>query len=83
MRRGDITQASAAFWIVKSHYEYRASQKVRVIERAILREASVASFACYESTTASAQEPESLPVAAMYQQQHEQLGARLQLLKST
>ncbi len=71
MRRGDITQGSAAFFILKPRWEYRGSQKIRVIEQAKLVESSVASFAAYESTSASVQE------AAV---QQDQFAARLRLL---
>jgi HK97 family phage prohead protease len=72
MRRGDITQGSAAFFILKPRWEYRGAQKIRVIEQAKLVESSVASFAAYESSTASV----GREVAA----QQEQLAMRLRLL---
>lgn len=72
MRRGDIKRSSSAFFILKPRWEYRGSQKIRVIEQAKLVEGSVVSFAAYESTTASVQDQ----VAA----QQEQLAARLRLL---
>lgn len=53
MRRGDITQASAAFWILQHRWEMRGGDKVRIIEKALLREASVHAFAAYETTRAS------------------------------
>lgn len=72
MRRGDITQGSAAFFILKPRWEYRGSQKIRVIEQAKLVESSIASFAAYESTTASV----GPDVAA----EQEQMAARFRLL---
>jgi HK97 family phage prohead protease len=54
MRRGDITQASAAFWILQQRWEVRNGEKVRVVEKALLRDGSVVSFAAYSTTTASA-----------------------------
>lgn len=57
MRRGDITQASAAFWILKERWEMRGSEKTRVIEKARMREASVHSFAAYENTMATVAKP--------------------------
>ena len=53
MRRGDVTGASAAFWILQSRWEMRGSDRVRVIEKALMREASVHAFPAYESTTAT------------------------------
>lgn len=61
MRRGDITQASAAFLILQHRWEQRGGQRVRIVERALLREASVASFPAYESTQANVQ---PAPIAA-------------------
>jgi HK97 family phage prohead protease len=58
LRRGDINQASAAFWIVRSHAETRAGERVRVVDRAILRDGSIVSFAAYEATTAAADAPD-------------------------
>lgn len=77
MSRGDITQSSAAFYILKHRWEQRGGQKVRVIEKARLVEASVASFAAYESTQATVQ---SAPVAS-HTHEIELAGARLQLLR--
>ena len=74
MRRGDITQSSAAFYILKSRWIYEGSQKIRVIERAQLVEASVMSLVAYQSTTASVVEQQAIAA------QHQQYGARLRLL---
>ncbi len=52
MRRGDINQASAAFWILQHRWEQRGAERVRVVEKALMREASVHAFAAYETTTA-------------------------------
>ncbi len=59
MRRGDITQASAAFFILGYHWEVRSGERVRVVEKALMREAGPQSFPAYESTQAVVQ-PESL-----------------------
>lgn len=78
MRRGDITHASAAFWILKSHMETRGGERVRVVEKALLQEASVRPLAAYETTQASVQP------AAEAAAQHvvtELDRARLELLK--
>jgi hypothetical protein len=84
MRRGDITQGSAAFFILKPRWEYRGSQKVRVIEQAKLVESSIASFAAYESSTASVAEAAAAAAASLIVKQvaaeQEYLGARLRLL---
>ncbi len=53
MRRKDITGGSAAFFILQPRWEYRDGGKVRVIEKARLVEASIASFPIYETTQAS------------------------------
>ncbi len=72
MQRGDIKRSSAAFYILKPRWEYRGSQKIRVIEQAKLVEASVVSSAAYESTTASVSDAVAV--------QQDQLAARLRLL---
>lgn len=83
MRRGDIKQGSAAFFILKPRWEYQGSQKVRVIEQAKLVESSIVSFAAYESTTASVS-PEVAAAAAFAAVQvaaeQERLAAQLRLL---
>jgi len=81
LERGDIDQASAAFYIVKSHMETRGSDRIRVIDQAILREASVYSFAAYETTQAYVQ-PE--PVQSQSNPNNPSLSlaeARLRLFK--
>jgi HK97 family phage prohead protease len=57
IRRGDVSQSSAAFWIVRARWENRNGEKIRVVERAILRDASVVSIAAYTSTTATVDAP--------------------------
>lgn len=74
MRRGDITQSSAAFYILSHRWEVRSGDRVRVIEKALLREASVVSFAMYEATTAT------VPQANEFE--HQQLADRLRLLSA-
>lgn len=54
MRRGDVRQASAAFWILKDRWIQRGADRVRIIEKARLREASVHGFPAYEATVAAA-----------------------------
>lgn len=56
MKRGDVTQASAAFWILQSSWEIRGDRRIRVVERAILRDASVVAFAAYTNTSAQVQQ---------------------------
>ena len=53
MRRGDITNSSAAFWILQQRWESRNGERVRVVEKAMLRDASVLAFAAYETTRAT------------------------------
>lgn len=72
MQRGDIKRSSSAFYILRPRWEYRGSQKVRVIEQGKLVEASVVSSAAYESTTANVSDTVAV--------QQEQLAARLRLL---
>lgn len=55
MRRGDITQSSAAFWILQQRWEGAGENKTRVVERAVLRDASVIAFAAYAHTSADVQ----------------------------
>ncbi len=78
MRRGDITQSSAAFWILQQRWETRDGERVRIVEKALLREASVYSFPAYETATASVQ-----PVAAeiLSHATNELDGARLRVLR--
>lgn len=95
MRRGDINQGSSAFFILRPRWEYRSGQKVRVIEKAKLVEGSVVSFAAYESSQASAEQPASSASAAValaliseqeklaVSVQQEQLKARLRLLSAS
>ncbi len=64
MRRGDISQASAAFWILQQRWETRDGEKVRIVEKALLREASVYSFPAYETTTATAQQQAAMELPA-------------------
>jgi HK97 family phage prohead protease len=52
MRRGDITQASAAFWILQHRWEQRGADRVRIVEKALMREVSVHAFPAYETTVA-------------------------------
>ena len=52
MNRGDINGSSAAFWILKDRWEMRGNQKVRIVEKALMREAAVHSFPAYETTEA-------------------------------
>jgi HK97 family phage prohead protease len=50
--RGDIAGASAAFWIVAWHPVTDGGRQVRMIDRAVLRDASVVSFPAYTGTSA-------------------------------
>jgi HK97 family phage prohead protease len=52
MQRKDIDGSSAAFWILKDRWEMRGNQKVRIVEKALMREAAVHSFPAYETTEA-------------------------------
>ena len=55
MRRGDIKDASAAFYILKQSFETGADgRKIRWIERAILVDGSVESFGAYPGALSSA-----------------------------
>jgi capsid assembly protease len=78
MRRGDITQASASFWILQSRWEMRGSDRVRVIEKAVMREASVHAFPAYELTAAVANGNDSLSAAATDLERGRRSLARLQ-----
>ena len=54
MRRGDVTEASLAFWILESEIENRADGKYRIITRAVVHDASVESFGAYTEATSTA-----------------------------
>ena len=54
MRRGDITQSSAAFWIIKQSWEMRNGERYRIVEEAICHDGSVETFPAYEGTSAVA-----------------------------
>jgi capsid assembly protease len=64
IRRSDINQASAGFWIEKDHFEMRGSERYRVIEKARMKEASIVSWAMYESTKATVGGQAALPAAS-------------------
>jgi HK97 family phage prohead protease len=49
LRSGNVSQSSLAFWILTSHYEGRT----RVIDRALVKEASIVSWSAYPATTAA------------------------------
>jgi hypothetical protein len=68
MYRKDLDQASAAFWILQSRWEKTGDGvKVRVVERALLRDASVVSFAAYEASSASVQQPAAIAATEVYE----------------
>lgn len=77
MRRKDITQSSAAFWILQQRWEMRGGEKYRIVEKALLREAAVHSFPAYESTQAGVQ-----PASAVAAHATELAKARLRLLRA-
>jgi capsid assembly protease len=81
LRRKDITNASSCFWILKERWETRNGEKVRVIERALMREASVVSFSAYPATTATTGQA-ALPAAAS-QVQNDLEAARRRLEAAT
>jgi len=58
IRQRIIRESSAAFWILKFRWETRNGERIRVVEKALLREASPVSFAAYKSATVTAQEPQ-------------------------
>jgi HK97 family phage prohead protease len=64
MDRADIDQMSAAFYITKSRTEYQGSEKIRVVEKGRLLEASVTSFAAYDATSAAVKKDQSQQLAA-------------------
>ena len=53
LRRNDITQSSAAFWITKQSWETRNGERYRIVEEAIAHDGSVETFPAYENTTAT------------------------------
>jgi HK97 family phage prohead protease len=55
MRQGIITNSSAAFWILRFHWETRDGERFRIVDRALMRECSPVSFPAYKTTTASVQ----------------------------
>lgn len=80
MRRGDIRESSAAFYILSHRWEQRSGVRTRIIERAKLVEGSPHSFAAYEASTAAPVESPQAAIAASINEV-ELSGARLQLLK--
>ncbi len=83
MRRQDIRQSSAAFWILKSHWESQNGERIRVVDEGILREGSVHGFPAYETTQAKiAPAAEVQPIdEAVNLFQHEHDAAHLELLR--
>jgi phage head maturation protease len=61
VRRLEYKRASAAFWIISARLEHRGSDRIRVVERAVLRDASVLAFAAYLNTSSQLLQ---LPAAA-------------------
>ncbi len=57
MDRGDIDQASAAFFIQQHRWEQRSGERVRVVEKGALMECSVVAFAAYGASTAATAKP--------------------------
>jgi phage head maturation protease len=47
MRRKEVTDSSAAFWIVEQHFEARNGNRTRVIDRAIMHDASCEAWGAY------------------------------------
>lgn len=78
LERGDIKEASAAFYIYDYAWESRSGVRTRVIKEARLVEGSPHSFAAYGDSTAK---PEEVPQANAASHELEHLGARLQLLR--
>jgi phage head maturation protease len=74
MERQDLTQASAAFWILKASWQVRNGEKIRIIERALMREASIVAFAAYESTQAAIAAPAASTST-------DAMGVRIELLR--
>ncbi len=72
LQTGIIKASSAGFWLVRSHNEVRAGEKIRVIERALLREIALVAVPAYPQATAQPAANRSLQIAA----------ARLRLLKA-
>jgi HK97 family phage prohead protease len=66
MDRGDINQADALFYVLKSRLEYSGSQKIRVIEKAKLIEASVTSFSQFDAPSAKIVNQNQLAAGAQY-----------------
>ena len=60
MRRKDITQSSAAFWITRQSWETRGGERYRIVEEAIAHDGSVETFPAYENSTATAAQAATL-----------------------
>lgn len=67
MRRGDITQSSAAFWVLRAHWETRSGERFRIIDQALLREAAVQPFPAYEMASASVPQAQNTQVQQVQQ----------------
>lgn len=75
LKRGDLTESSAAFWIYQARWEQRGEIRVRVIEEARLLEGSPHTFGAYAAATARPEEAEAMP-----DYESEQIADRLRLL---
>jgi capsid assembly protease len=68
VRTQTVNQSSASFWIIDQSIENRGSERIRTVKRAILRDASIVSWAAYPHTSAQLQLPAAsqaaLPAAA-------------------
>lgn len=62
--RGDITGMSANFVIRQQRWEYRSGERIRVVERGDLVEASIVPWPAYEATYAAVSKPKDQSLAA-------------------
>lgn len=69
MERGDVRESSAAFYILQHRWEQRGGDRVRVIEKAKIVEASPHAFAAYGATTAAVEEQADAEAEALLARQ--------------
>jgi capsid assembly protease len=65
VRTQTVNQSSASFWIIDQSIENRGSERIRTVKRAILRDASIVSWAAYAHTSAQLQLPAPSSQAAL------------------
>ena len=63
LKRGDVRESSAGFFILQARWEIKNGQKYRIVERAGLREAAVVAWGAYPESSAFVESPASAQLA--------------------